>query len=178
MGSIERFQFKKLFILQYQYVNKQSNIRQVIYYRFHQTLVYIDLINQVNILFCFIISQNRCLLQTKQQLRFNQSFYIKDLKDVILILPSELDEIDIQLSLQIHALDRSCKIDTKYLAKEYKFETLKQAFVFMNTVSHLADQMNRNYELFIQIILNGLIFIIDQMLKQPLKILVKFELKM
>ncbi|CAD8196026.1 unnamed protein product [Paramecium pentaurelia] len=68
--------------------------------------------------------------------------FIKDLKDVASIVPSKLDETEVQLSLQIHALDKSWKISSKSLAKEYKFETFKQAFVFMNTVSHMADQMN------------------------------------
>ncbi|CAD8196654.1 unnamed protein product [Paramecium octaurelia] len=68
--------------------------------------------------------------------------FIKDLKDVASIVPSKLDETEVQLSLQIHALEKNWKINSKSLAKEYKFETFKQAFVFMNTVSHLADQMS------------------------------------
>lgn len=37
---------------------------------------------------------------------------------------------------------------SKSLTKEYKFETFKQAFVFMNTVSHMVDQMSRNFLFF------------------------------
>ncbi|CAD8121611.1 unnamed protein product [Paramecium sonneborni] len=68
--------------------------------------------------------------------------FIKDLKDITSIVPCKLDETEVQLSLQIHALDKSWKINSKYLAKEYKFDTFKQAFVFMNTISHMADEMN------------------------------------
>ncbi|CAD8200676.1 unnamed protein product [Paramecium pentaurelia] len=68
--------------------------------------------------------------------------FIKDLKDVASIVPSKLDDTDIHLSLQIHALDKSWKISSKSLSKEYKFDSFKQAFVFMNTISNMADEMN------------------------------------
>ncbi|CAK61685.1 unnamed protein product (macronuclear) [Paramecium tetraurelia] len=87
------------------------------------------------------LSKQRFTLNKAANLDFIKLF-IKDLKDVASIVPSKLDDTDVKLSLQIHCLEKSWKISSKSLSKEYKFETFKQAFVFMNTVSHMADQMN------------------------------------
>ncbi|CAD8182920.1 unnamed protein product [Paramecium pentaurelia] len=66
---------------------------------------------------------------------------VRDLTDIPTISVSKLNQDEVSHAIDVHQLTWSQNIDTSKLIREYKFNSFKETFVFMGSVSQIADQM-------------------------------------
>ncbi|CAD8157330.1 unnamed protein product [Paramecium octaurelia] len=67
--------------------------------------------------------------------------FVRDFSDVPSISVSRLNTEEISQALEIHSLSWQQSKDSTKLIKEFTFTNFKQTFVFMGSVSQVADQM-------------------------------------
>ena len=70
--------------------------------------------------------------------------FIRDFKDVPSVSVTKLNSEQIYSALEIHSLPWKTSSDSSKLTKEFKFNSFKETFAFMGSISTIADEMHRN----------------------------------
>ncbi|CAD8108181.1 unnamed protein product [Paramecium primaurelia] len=68
--------------------------------------------------------------------------FIRDFKDVPSVSVTKLNSEQIYSALEIHSLPWKTSSDSSKLTKEFKFNSFKETFAFMGSISTIADEMH------------------------------------
>ncbi|CAD8116218.1 unnamed protein product [Paramecium sonneborni] len=68
--------------------------------------------------------------------------FVRDFKDVSSISITKLNSEEITQALEIHSLQWHQSKDSTRIQREFKFNTFKETFAFMGSISAVADEMH------------------------------------